>query len=199
MKTVLLVFCSLVGLAVGKEVFDNRKNPFSQSMIDFINSLNTTWQAGPNFHSSVRVGYIRGLMAEHPNSSEHRLKEVVHGNFSEELPESFDARQHWPHCDSIGLIRDQSSCGACWAFSAVSAMSDRICIHSQGKIQVNISAEDLLTCCDMCSFGQFDVASAKKDEATAGKDEVSTKGAPIKATEGQQSNEVNMVDASALA
>ncbi|CAN8008860.1 unnamed protein product [Ixodes pacificus] len=124
-------------------------------MSDFINSLNTTWQAGPNFHSSVRVGYIRGLMGEHPNSSEHRLKEVVHGNLSEELPESFDARQHWPHCDSIGLIRDQSSCGACWAFSAVSAMSDRICIHSKGKIQVNISAEDLLTCCDMCSFGCF--------------------------------------------
>ncbi|KAM7289511.1 cathepsin B-like [Ixodes scapularis] len=86
MKTALLVFCSLVGLAVGEEVFDNRKNPFSRSMIDFINSLNTTWQAGPNFHSSVRVGYIRGLMGEHPNSSEHRLKKSSMGTSLRNYP-----------------------------------------------------------------------------------------------------------------
>lgn len=39
------------------------------------------------------------------------------------------------------------------AFAAVEAMSDRICIHSKGDLQVNLSAEDLLACCDMCSFG----------------------------------------------
>lgn len=27
------------------------------------------------------------------------------------LPESFDARQQWPHCASIGTIRDQADCG----------------------------------------------------------------------------------------
>ena len=53
-----------------------------------------------------------------------------------ELPKSFDSRTNWPDCASIRQIRDQSSCGSCWAFGAVEAMSDRICIASKGEIQV---------------------------------------------------------------
>ena len=33
------------------------------------------------------------------------------------------------------------------------AISDRICIHSGSKIQVNISAENMLACCHECGFG----------------------------------------------
>uniref|UniRef100_A0A2L2Z2L8 Cathepsin B n=1 Tax=Parasteatoda tepidariorum TaxID=114398 RepID=A0A2L2Z2L8_PARTP len=32
-------------------------------------------------------------------------------------------------------------------------MSDRICIHSNGKVKVEVSADDLLTCCDSCGAG----------------------------------------------
>ncbi len=38
-------------------------------------------------------------------------------------------------------------CGSCWAFGAVEAFSDRICIASGQTLQVRISAEDLNTCC----------------------------------------------------
>lgn len=48
----------------------------------------------------------------------------------EGIPDTFDARTAWPNCESIKEIRDQSDCGSCWAFGAVEAMSDRICIHS---------------------------------------------------------------------
>ncbi len=63
------------------------------------------------------------------------------------IPTSFDARTQWPNCPTISLIRDQSSCNSSWAFGAVEAMSDRICIGSNGTTIVNISATDLLDCC----------------------------------------------------
>jgi len=45
-------------------------------------------------------------------------------------------------------------CGSCWAFGAVEAMSDRICIHSNFEKQVYLSATDLLSCCGFfCGMG----------------------------------------------
>lgn len=39
------------------------------------------------------------------------------------------------------------------AFGAVEAMTDRICIMSNGKLTPHISAEDLLSCCGSCGMG----------------------------------------------
>uniref|UniRef100_A0A7N6B4Q2 Cathepsin B n=1 Tax=Anabas testudineus TaxID=64144 RepID=A0A7N6B4Q2_ANATE len=39
------------------------------------------------------------------------------------------------------------------AFGAAEAISDRVCIHSNGKVSVEISSQDLLTCCDSCGMG----------------------------------------------
>ena len=52
-------------------------------------------------------------------------------------------------------IRDQSRCGACWAFGATETMSDRICIHSKGQLQTRVSALHLLSCCKNCGHGCF--------------------------------------------
>ncbi|KAG5473741.1 hypothetical protein LSCM1_04371 [Leishmania martiniquensis] len=70
----------------------------------------------------------------------------------QELPESFDAAEHWPHCVTIGEIRDQSNCGSCWAFAAVEAISDRYCTVS-GFPERRISTGNLLSCCFVCGFG----------------------------------------------
>ena len=68
---------------------------------------------------------------------------VPHGVKEADIPVSFDGREKWSYCQSMTDIRDQGECGSCWAFGAVEAMSDRICIATQGATQVNISAENL--------------------------------------------------------
>ncbi len=83
-----------------------------------------------------------------------RLPERLHENVDlAAIPDTFDARGQWPTCPSIGLVRDQSNCGSCWAFGAVEAISDRICIASSGQTQIAISATDLLSCCRACGNG----------------------------------------------
>ncbi|XP_049525658.1 cathepsin B isoform X1 [Dermacentor silvarum] len=149
-----LVLCALfVVEAQGREMVPPSVEPLSDEMINFINSINTTWKAGRNFDENVPFSYIKGLMGVLPDSKKYRLPLHYHEEIPEDLPESFDAREKWSHCDSIHVIRDQSMCGSCWAFGAVESMSDRICIHTNGRVQVNISAEDLLTCCRQCGYG----------------------------------------------
>jgi len=48
-----------------------------------------------------------------------------------DIPTDFDSRKQWPSC--IHPIRDQKSCGSCWAFAASEALTDRFCIASGGK------------------------------------------------------------------
>jgi len=59
-------------------------------------------------------------------------------------PESYDPRDHYPNCKSMNMIRDQAWCGSCWAFGAVSSISDRTCIK-EGR-DVILSSEDMLAC-----------------------------------------------------
>jgi len=57
--------------------------------------------------------------------------------FTADPPTNFDSRQQWPNW--IHPIRDQQSCGSCWAFGAAEAFSDRFFIASQGAINVVLS------------------------------------------------------------
>uniref|UniRef100_A0AC34FJQ5 Peptidase C1A papain C-terminal domain-containing protein n=1 Tax=Panagrolaimus sp. ES5 TaxID=591445 RepID=A0AC34FJQ5_9BILA len=127
-----------------------------QTLVDYINRRQNLWTARLNekFNSySDRVKW--GLMGV--NNVHNSIKAKKHQSSTRlldmEIPKNFDSRENWPNCQSIKAIRDQSSCGSCWAFGAVEAMSDRICIASKGKLQVTLSADDLLSCCHMCGFG----------------------------------------------
>lgn len=54
------------------------------------------------------------------------------------VPNNFDSRAAWPECLSIATIRNQGSCGSCWAFAASGVLADRICI-SHSKLGGNVS------------------------------------------------------------
>ena len=61
-----------------------------------------------------------------------------------DLPESFDSREKWPEC--IHPIRNQGHCGSCWAHGASEVLSDRFCIASEGKVNVVLSPQDMVSC-----------------------------------------------------
>ncbi|KAI1286145.1 Cathepsin B [Halotydeus destructor] len=109
------------------------------------------FQAGRNF-DPTELDHVVKMLGVKTDGKTPRLPALVHEDISD-LPESFDARKKWPKCPTISKISDQGSCGSCWAFGAVEAMSDRHCIASGGKTIVQISAEDLISCCPSCGDG----------------------------------------------
>lgn len=128
---------------------------YFEERTDMINEINTlprnTWKAGHNFGPYITKDYIKGLCGALPGK---KLPKVVRHSDIENLPDSFDSREKWGSiCPSTKEIRDQGSCGSCWAFGATEAMTDRICIASNGEKKPHLSAEDLATCCSSCGFG----------------------------------------------
>jgi cathepsin B len=148
----LLRLCFAVCLAL---VVAARPNDFlNQRLINKINSAHLTWKAGPTKFSSWSKSAIEGLMGVLPDYLE-KLKSMpkIRHEVPNAIPDTFDASVQWPNCPSIKEVRDQGACGSCWAFGAVEAMTDRICIASKGAQNFHISAEDLVDCCSECGFG----------------------------------------------
>lgn len=138
----LALALSLVGLATSHELLDQAE------IIAQVQATDAKWVAGHNHKfdgmSLEEVKTLMGTILETPE--ELKLPER-HMEPRGDIPTEFDSRTAWPNCESIKEIRDQSTCGSCWAFGAAEAMSDRLCISSGQKDQTRISSEDLLTCC----------------------------------------------------
>ncbi|CAH8298881.1 unnamed protein product, partial [Schistosoma turkestanicum] len=133
-----------------------RIEPLSDEMISYINQHpDAGWKAekSTRFLSLDDARMMMGARKEDPVLRNKKRPTVDHSDWNVEIPSSFDSRKKWPRCKSISMIRDQSRCGSCWAFGAVEAMSDRICIQTHGKQSVELSALDLISCCPDCGFG----------------------------------------------
>jgi len=152
---VCLAFLAIIGVALALDaglapalnhdsIAAHNRNPAS------------TWVAGPNNKfADMTIAEAKKLMGVLPGGPKLPVEEP---NLTPEqlaaIPTDFDARKQWGKiCPSTAEVRDQANCGSCWAFGAVSAMTDRICIASNGTKQVHISAEDMNSCCDSCGFG----------------------------------------------
>jgi len=102
----------------------------------------SAFQTGHNqFLDGKTKGDIKKLLGWNKGSGEV-LTKIVHPPTA--VPASFDARTQWANCSSIGTIQNQAECGSCWAFGAVEAITDRMCIHKNNDTQ--LSFLDMVSC-----------------------------------------------------
>jgi len=115
-----------------------------------VNSASSTWKATvPVRFANASIADVKRMLGTilpgeqgyvHPDVERRVFKDAA-------IPESFDVRTNWPNCAPItGLVRDQSSCGSCWAFGSTEAFNDRHCI-STGDAKTLFSPEDTVSCC----------------------------------------------------
>jgi cathepsin B len=148
-----IVILAVLVVAVSAKTLNLK--PLSEEMVNHVNKIRTTWKAEVNkFHSWDLAAFKRTLgVPLHAVKSQGILPKIRRNADINVLPAEFDSRTAWPNCPTIQEIRDQGNCGSCWAFGAVEAMSDRICIVSKGLQLPRISAENLVSCCSECGDG----------------------------------------------
>lgn len=150
MNLLVTLFIVILYTAVNAELY----YPLSDTFIDLINEKQNSWTAGRNFPIDTPLAHIKKLAGALKDDRIKLLNVVKHNDdIVKSLPDNFDPRDKWPNCPTLNEIRDQGSCGSCWAFGAVEAMTDRVCIQSNGTKHFHFSAEDLLSCCPICGLG----------------------------------------------
>jgi len=82
-----------------------------------------------------------------------------------ELPDTFDGRKVWD--GFLSPIRNQGSCGSCWAFACTSTLADRFNIQSEGAYHLELSPTKLV----LCDFQgkEFDVKHPELDPSSINK------------------------------
>jgi cathepsin B len=116
------------------------------SIVSKVNSDPTsTWRAKmPSDGDASRAADLHGYKPLAAHDPRPPFKMDGYGLAKSDLPTDYDARKVHPECTSIGTIRDQCGCGSCFAFGAIEAFEDRICIHLHKN--VTLSVEDIISC-----------------------------------------------------
>ncbi len=112
--------------------------------IEEINSQHLGWVAGRNdrfegFTVRDAKRLLGVVIPENAPSCVHNTSIEVN-----DYPLNFDGRTKWP--TFVHPVRDQQSCGSCWAFSASEVLSDRLAIASNGALNFVLSPQDLVSC-----------------------------------------------------
>ena len=151
MNPYYLTFGGLILLLVYVAVmmFLNKKPPLNKVPViddEKINDHNlvSQWkQAATSFWESATLLDAKKLMmnsfASHTNINRCLEDETA------VIPDSFDARNEWPNCKL--KVQDQKlHCSASYAVVVASAFSERTCIHKEGGVLKQLSAQEIISC-----------------------------------------------------
>jgi cathepsin B len=150
---VALILIALVCFAAAQKKPNKTNSIVSAKILQQVQEK-ATWEPYPIEENPFKnmthedLGKLLGaeLMWDHDNI----MTLPDNDDHSESFPDAFDSRTQWPDC--ITPIRNQEHCGSCWAFSAATAFSDRVCIASSGKTKV-VASPQYLVSCDKTNMG----------------------------------------------
>uniref|UniRef100_A0A183BQN1 Trehalase n=1 Tax=Globodera pallida TaxID=36090 RepID=A0A183BQN1_GLOPA len=158
LKGVPEIRCGLKDLVQEPEQYPNNVSEYraqrfmeAQKKVDEINRSQNDWTAVVYERFALmteqQLRRLCGSKTENENDQPNlQFKQAVAPIDYGDMPKAFDARQKWPECAAfIGKTTDQSwnvpgrfdtservgsseDCGSCWAVSAASTFTDRICI-----------------------------------------------------------------------
>ena len=146
MVVCLSIFC-LSSCAIDRALYDEikAKAPFQvmdyekhleifqgRDYIDFNKWNGENQLLSPEMKEAMEIEAEKSFLADQPI-----LKDIV-------LPYEFDWRKQRPEC--FTPIKDQLYCGSCYSFSVTSALESRFCISSQGKMKLELSQQDIVSC-----------------------------------------------------
>jgi len=141
---------------IGICTYAEAKSEFEDIVNTVKSSNNLSWESvvPDRFSTLSEAKTLCGTwLKDHPNYTELDLPLSDLAPLpADQVPDSFDARTAFPKCTVISKVRDQSSCGSCWAFGSTEAFEDRRCV-STGE-DVVFSTMDTAGCCKglLCGF-----------------------------------------------
>lgn len=144
----VIIMKIIVVLAIAALVYSH---PITQELTDTVNSAKSTWKAmtpeeNPfSYMSAEEIKSLMGTKIVDTPEIRPRLTEAQILN----TPKSYNFLNE---ADCTHEIRDQASCGACWAFGAAEALTDRACLLTDGAVDIELSTEDMVEC-DRLNFG----------------------------------------------
>ncbi|CAH0384190.1 unnamed protein product [Bemisia tabaci] len=134
--------------------------------VEWINSLQSTWQAEFKYPRTAPA-LVQNSMIPESDDTQGEIAELefpINGRKEEDpgwistVPNRFDARNYkpWKRCRRIiSYVPDQGPSEFVGYASAVAAAaSDRLCIHTRGRVRLPLSAQNILACCHNC--GAYD-------------------------------------------
>jgi cathepsin B len=141
MKAFTVVLLALLACALAQFI--------TEEEVAHINA-HSTWKAGRNqFLEGRSLADVTRLLGVLPKAKGYKRPTPTHPEkVAASIPDTFDSRQQWPKCQSIGTIRNQAECGSCWAFGATEAFTDRYCIGTNGTSNPIMAPEYLIACDD---------------------------------------------------